>query len=162
VVKEEAMSVLVIVKIAADKAAFEKLVAERGEEMKAISARGRAAGAIHHRFGLGADGTIVVLDEWNSAEASMAFFDDPEIASVMQDTGAQGPPELLIVEALETADQFRSFDTNASYLHQSWTRSSGSPSAVTARSRGVRDAFVGNVTCRGGHDHWRQCSGQSK
>ncbi|ERR1700692_1657593 len=100
------MSVLVIVKIAADKAAFEKLVADRGDEMKAISARGKAAGALHHRFGLGADGTVVVLDEWNSAEAFMKFFDDPEIAAVMQDSGAQGPPEVTIVEAIETSDQF--------------------------------------------------------
>jgi hypothetical protein len=106
VVKEEVMSVLVIVKIAADKAAFEKLVADRGDEMKAISARGKAAGALHHRFGLGADGTVVVLDEWNSAEAFMKFFDDPEIAAVMQDSGAQGPPEVTIVEAIETSDQF--------------------------------------------------------
>jgi quinol monooxygenase YgiN len=100
------MSVFVIVTIKADKAAFERVVAERGDEMKAIAARGKAAGAIHHRFGLGADGTVVVLDEWNSAEAFQKFFDDPEIAQIMQDSGAQGPPDVLVVEALETADQF--------------------------------------------------------
>ncbi|MCU1363798.1 MAG: hypothetical protein JWM55_1626 [Acidimicrobiaceae bacterium] len=100
------MSVIVIVKVGADKAAFEKVVAERGDEMKAISARGKAAGAIHHRFGLGADGTVVVLDEWNSAEAFTKFFGDPEIAAIMQDSGAKGPPEVLIVEAIETSDQF--------------------------------------------------------
>jgi hypothetical protein len=100
------MSVLVIVKIAADKAAFEKLVAERGDDMKAIGAKGKAAGAISHRFGLGADGTVVVLDEWDSAEAFTKFFNDPEIAAIMQDSGAQGPPEVTIVEAIETADKF--------------------------------------------------------
>lgn len=99
------MSVLVFVKVAADKAAFEKVVAERGDDMKVISTRGKAAGAIHHRFGLGADGTVVVLDEWNSAEAFMKFFDDPEIAAIMQDSGAMGPPEVTIVEAIETSDQ---------------------------------------------------------
>ena len=77
-----------------------------GDEMKAISTRGRAAGAIHHRFGLGTDGTVVVLDEWSSAEAFQKFFDDPEIAQIMQDSGAQGSPDVLIVEALETSDQF--------------------------------------------------------
>ena len=100
------MSVFVIVKIAADKAAFEKVIAERGDQMKTIASRGKAAGAIHHRFGLGADGTVVVLDEWESAGAFQAFFDDPEIAGIMQDSGAQGPPDVLIVEAIETADQF--------------------------------------------------------
>jgi hypothetical protein len=100
------MSVLVIVKIAADKAAFEKVVADHGDEMKTISARGKAAGAIHHRFGLGDDGTVVVLDEWSSAEAFMKFFDDPEIAAIMKDSGASGPPEVVIVEAIETVDQF--------------------------------------------------------
>jgi heme-degrading monooxygenase HmoA len=67
------VSVLVFVKVAANKAAFEKVVAERGDDMKVISTRGKAAGAIHLRFGLGADGTVVVLDEWNSAEAFMKF-----------------------------------------------------------------------------------------
>lgn len=100
------MSVLVIAKLKANKAAFEKNIAAKGEEMKAISARGKAAGAIHHRFGLGADGTVVVLDEWDNAEAFQAFFQDPEIAALMQDSGAEGPPEVLIVEALETPDQF--------------------------------------------------------
>jgi len=100
------MSVFVIVKVKADKAAFERVVAERGQEMKAISSRGKAAGAIHHRFGLGTDGTLVVLDEWSSAEAFQKFFDDPEIAKIMQDSGAQGPPDVLIVEAIETPDQF--------------------------------------------------------
>jgi|ERR1700722_3954922 len=100
------MSVLVIVKAAADKAAFEKVMADREDAMKTIAARGKAAGAIHHRFGLGADGTVVVLDEWKSAEAFTKFFDDPEIAAIMQDSGAKGPPEVLIVEALETSDQF--------------------------------------------------------
>ena len=100
------MSVLVIVTIKADKAAFERLVSERGDEMKAISSRGRAAGAIHHRFGLGADGTVVVVDEWSNAEAFQQFFQDPEIAKVMADAGAREAPEVLIVDALETPDQF--------------------------------------------------------
>lgn len=100
------MSVLVIVKIKADKAAFERLIAERGDEMKAISSRGKAAGALSHRFGMNDDGTVVILDEWDSAESFQKFFSDPEIAAVMQDSGVQGPPEFLIVEALDTPDQF--------------------------------------------------------
>jgi heme-degrading monooxygenase HmoA len=100
------MTVLVIVKIAADKAAFEKLIAERGDEMKEISSRGKAAGAVHHRFGLNDDGTVVVLDEWDSEENFHKFFSDPEIGAIMQDSGAKGPPEFLIVNALTTPDQF--------------------------------------------------------
>ena len=71
-----------------------------------ISSRGMAAGAIHHRFGLGADGTVVILDEWSSAEAFQKFFDDPEIAAIMQDSGVTSPPDVVIFEALETPDQF--------------------------------------------------------
>jgi len=100
------MSVLVIATMKADKTRFETVIADRGEDMKVISARGKAAGAIHHRFGMGADGTVVILDEWSSAEAFQKFFSDPEIAAIMQDSGVQGPPEVLIVEALETPDQF--------------------------------------------------------
>jgi quinol monooxygenase YgiN len=74
--------------------------------MKAISSRGKVAGAIHHRFGMSDDGTVIILDEWNNAEAFQKFFSDPEIAALMQDSGAQGPPEVVIVQALETPDQF--------------------------------------------------------
>src|SRR5580704_9073869 len=72
------MSVLVIATMKADKAAFERLIAERGDEMKAISSRGKAAGAIHHRFGMSDDGTVIIIDEWNNAEAFQKFFSDPE------------------------------------------------------------------------------------
>jgi hypothetical protein len=102
----ELMSVLVIVKVAANRAAFEKVIAERGDQFKVISERGRAAGALHHRFGVGDDGTVVVVDEWESAGAFQAFFDDPEIMKIMQDSGAQGPPEVVIVDALDTVDMF--------------------------------------------------------
>ena len=100
------MSVLVIVKLKANRDAFAKIIAERGEEMAAISARGKAAGAIHHRFGLGDDGTVVVLDEWDSAEHFSKFFDNPEIAQLMADGMIEGPPEVTIVDAVASADQF--------------------------------------------------------
>jgi hypothetical protein len=100
------MSVIVIVKLKGDKVAFEKLIAERGQEMKEISTRGQAAGAIHHRFGANADGTIVIVDEWNNAESFQKFFSDPEIAELMKGSGVEGAPEFLIVDALDTPDQF--------------------------------------------------------
>ncbi|HEV3212996.1 MAG TPA: hypothetical protein VGZ03_06325 [Acidimicrobiales bacterium] len=100
------MSVLVVATLRANKAAFEKLVAERGDDLRAAAARGKAAGAIHHRFGLGDDGTVIIVDEWNSAESFQAFFGDPEIAGLMEASGVTGPPEVVIVQALDTPDQF--------------------------------------------------------
>jgi hypothetical protein len=100
------MSVLVIMTVQADKAAFEKLIAERGDVFEAISGRAKAAGAIHHRFGIGSDGTVVSVDEWDRAESFQKFFDDPGIAATMQDAGVTAPPQVTIVEALTTPDQF--------------------------------------------------------
>jgi hypothetical protein len=100
------MSVLITVTIPADVDAFRALAAESPERFTAISHRGRELGAIHHRFGVG-DGAVLVIDEWDSAEAFNSFFEgNEEIAAVMQDAGATGPPAIAIYEALESADQF--------------------------------------------------------
>jgi hypothetical protein len=55
---------------------------------------------------MGADGTVVIIDEWDEAGNFEKFFDDPAIAELLAQSGVEGPPEILIVEALETADQF--------------------------------------------------------
>ena len=100
------MTVLVTVTIPGDTDQFRAFVADNGDQIKAISDEGRAAGAIHHRFGIG-DGEIVVFDEWDSAESFQGFFEGNEaIAEVMQGAGASGPPVARFYEAIETADQF--------------------------------------------------------
>ena len=66
----------------------------------------KAAGAIHHRFGVG-DGCVVVNDEWESAEAFEKFFSNPDLAAFIGSVGAAPePPELIIAEAVASPDQF--------------------------------------------------------
>jgi hypothetical protein len=99
------MSSLVVVVVKADVEKFKAFAAENGEVMKQIAERGRAAGAIHHRFGA-ANGNVVVIDEWENGDEFQKFFGDPDIAKVMQESGAQGEPQVFIVDALDTPDQF--------------------------------------------------------
>ena len=67
---------------------------------------GKAAGGIRHRFAVG-DGELLVLDEWETAEAFHAFFDGNEaIAAVMREAGASGPPVTVFYEALDTPDRY--------------------------------------------------------
>lgn len=99
------MSVLCVVKVPGDVAKAKAAFVERAEEMRAIAGRGKAAGAIHHRFGIG-DGFVLVSDEWDTAEHFETFFSNPELHAFMATMGATGAPEITIVESLTTADQF--------------------------------------------------------
>jgi quinol monooxygenase YgiN len=101
------MSYLILVKVRGDVAAFTRAMDERADEFKQIGERGRAAGAIHHRFGI-ADGAVVVVDEWDSPAAFEKFFTDPDmqafVASIGGDTSA--PPEMWVSEAVRSPDEF--------------------------------------------------------
>src|ERR1700752_4008346 len=100
------MSVLVIGKFQGDTAKFRQALQERGEEFANVGERAQAAGAIHHRFGVG-DGFVVVVDEWETPEKVEGFFADPELQEFIASTGASsGPPDLTITEAVASADQF--------------------------------------------------------
>jgi quinol monooxygenase YgiN len=80
---------------------------ERTDELEQVHERAVAAGAIHHRFGV-ADGAVIVVDEWDSADAFEKFFTDPDmqafVASIGGDTSS--PPEMWVSEALSTPDEF--------------------------------------------------------
>jgi quinol monooxygenase YgiN len=82
-------------------------LAERGDEFAKIAEDAKAKGAVHHRFGIG-DGFVLVVDEWQSAEAFTQFFSNPElqtfIASVGGDTSA--PPDITVTEAISSPDEF--------------------------------------------------------
>jgi hypothetical protein len=84
---------------------FRRFLANDSERLVALADRARAVGAIHHRFGIG-DGFVVVIDEWESAEAFQSFLQDEQVAEVMRDSGAQSQPEVEITEAVSSADQF--------------------------------------------------------
>ena len=99
------MSVIVIVKIPGDTSKARASFDSRGDEMKGIAERGKAAGALSHKFAEG-NGEILVIDEWESKEAFEGFFNDPAIATLMAESGASGPPVIAFYEKIETADAF--------------------------------------------------------
>lgn len=101
------MSVLVTTKFAGDTAVFQKAVAERGDEFAKIADEAKAAGAIHHRFGVG-DGFVIVVDEWDSPAAFEKFFSDPALQAHIASCGADpnSAPEITVTEAIESADEF--------------------------------------------------------
>ena len=100
------MSVLVIAKFQGDTAKFRQALADRGDEFAKIVDDARAAGAIHHRFGVG-DGFVVVQDEWDTAEHFQQFFADPSLQAFIGSTGAAStPPEITVSEAVSSSDQF--------------------------------------------------------
>ena len=100
------MSVLVIAKFQGDTEKFRLALAERGDEFAKIADGARAAGAIHHRFGVG-DGFVVTLDEWESAEQFQQFFADPSLQAFIGSVGAAPlAPEVIVSEAVSSSDQF--------------------------------------------------------
>jgi hypothetical protein len=72
------MSVLVITKIQGDTAAFRQALTERAGEFEKITDGSRAAGAIHHRFGIG-DGFVLVVDVWETVGQFEQFFSNPDL-----------------------------------------------------------------------------------
>jgi hypothetical protein len=74
--------------------------------MQRISAAGKAAGAVRHCFA-GGDNEVLVIDEWPDEQSFQEFFaNQPEIADVMREGGAQGPPQISFYRILSTPDQF--------------------------------------------------------
>jgi quinol monooxygenase YgiN len=100
------VSVLIVGKFQGDTATFRQALADRADEFAKIADTARAAGGIHHRFGVG-DGFVVIVDEWESVEQFQQFFADPDLQAFIGSVGAApGPPELIISEAVASADQY--------------------------------------------------------
>jgi quinol monooxygenase YgiN len=100
------MSVLVIAKFQGDTGKFRQALADRADEFAKRGEEGRAAGALHHRFGIG-DGFVVVVDEWESVEHFHKFFGDPDLQAFISSIGAApGEPEITVTEAVASPDQF--------------------------------------------------------
>jgi quinol monooxygenase YgiN len=100
------MSVLVIVKFQGDTAAFSQALADRAGEFAKIADQARAAGGIHHRFGLG-DGYVVLVDEWESVGHFQEFFGQPDLQAFIGSVGAAPvPPEITVAEAITSPDQY--------------------------------------------------------
>jgi hypothetical protein len=100
------MSVLVIAKFEGDTATFRQALGTRAGEFVKYADMARAAGGIHHRFGVG-DGFVTVVDEWASVEQFQAFFSQPELQTFIGSTGAApAPPEIIVAEAVASPDQY--------------------------------------------------------
>ena len=101
------MSVLVTIKMSGDVATFRAALTDRGDDFVAISERGKAAGAVHHRFGIG-DGFVLVVDEWEAADQFEKFFSDPELQKFIGEVGGDvsSPPDITITEAVSSPDEF--------------------------------------------------------
>ncbi len=99
------MGVLVTMKVKGDTHQFRRFLDSDADRLREISKAAQAAGCVHHRFGVG-DGFVLVIDEWESAEAFQRFIGSDEIAEVMREAGAQSEPEIEFTEAVESPDQF--------------------------------------------------------
>ena len=99
------MSVLIIGKFPGDTAVFKKVLTDRADELVGVSEQARAAGAIHHRFGVG-DGFVILVDEWDSPQHFEQFFGRPDIQALTGEMGASGPPEITIVEATASPSDY--------------------------------------------------------
>jgi hypothetical protein len=100
------MSVLVIGKFQGDTAAFRQALGDRAGEFVKYGDMARAAGGVHHRFGVG-DGFVIIVDEWESVEQFQQFFSNPELQAFIGSVGAApAPPEMIVAEAVASPDQY--------------------------------------------------------
>lgn len=100
------MSVVMTMRVNADTEAFRNFVRSNVDLLMGISEDARSNGCIHHQTAVG-DGYVMVIDEWETADAFMGWFKDNEaVARVMGEAGVQGEPEISIGEALKSPDEF--------------------------------------------------------
>ena len=101
------MPVLMTFRVKADAAELERRAADNPGRMQALSEDAKRRGALSHRFYAADDGTIMVVDTWESAEAFQEFFaSHPEIQDLMQEVGVTSEPEVTFWRELETHDEF--------------------------------------------------------
>ena len=100
------MSVLVIGKFQGDTAVFSQALIDRAGEFAKIADMAKAAGGIHHRFGVG-EGFVVMVDEWESVEHFQQFFANPDLQAFIGSVGAApAPPEITVAAAVTSPDQY--------------------------------------------------------
>jgi heme-degrading monooxygenase HmoA len=102
------MSVLMTLRIEGDPGRIEQALTSDGDRLKTVSDRSKDKGAIHHRFYASADGSgVLVVDEWESAEAFQQFFaESSEIPQMMSEAGVTSQPEATFWTELDTPDKF--------------------------------------------------------
>jgi len=101
------MSVIMTFVAAGDPDELERRAAQNPDAMRSIAERAKENGLIAHRF-YGADGKIMVVDEWPDPESFQAFFAEqqPQIEPIMQEAGVTSEPEVVFWRKLETDDDY--------------------------------------------------------
>jgi heme-degrading monooxygenase HmoA len=100
------MPVIMTFVVPGDPDELERRAAENPEAMRSIADRAQEQGLTAHRF-YGADGKIMVVDEWPDAESFQRFFEQnkAEIEPMMRDAGVTGEPEITFWRKLDTRDE---------------------------------------------------------
>ncbi len=101
------MSVIMTLQVSGDPAGAERYAAENQEAMRAIVDGAVEHGLIAHRF-YGADGQILVVDEWPDEQSCQRFFAEtqPQIQLIMDAAGATGEPHPVFWRKLEMHDDY--------------------------------------------------------
>jgi heme-degrading monooxygenase HmoA len=100
------MSVLITLRLAGDPSRLEQFASEHAETLEGIADRARASGCLSHRFYGSDDGQVLVVDEWESAEAFQKFFESTtEIPAMMADVGVTSEPDVTFWRKLDTNDE---------------------------------------------------------
>ena len=80
---------------------------EHGDLMVRVSEEGRGKGAVHHCFVEEPDGSVLVIDEWDSEESYLSFFQNQaDIPKVAEAAGVTGMPTHTTYRIIDTADRF--------------------------------------------------------
>ncbi len=88
------MGVLMTLRVKGDVAKLEQLWNDEPNMIRAIAERGKAAGAIHHRFWKG-EGEVFVVDEWPDEKSFHDFFaSSPDIADIMKRCDVTTEPQI--------------------------------------------------------------------
>ena len=100
------MSVIMTFLVHGDPDELERRAAQNPDGMRAISEAAKEHGLIAHRF-YGADGRIMVVDEWPDPESFQRFFEvrREEIEPMMREVGVSGEPEITFWRKLDTHDE---------------------------------------------------------
>jgi heme-degrading monooxygenase HmoA len=95
------MSVMMTMRVAGDAAKVEH---EDRAMMQSIVAKAKQHGLVSHHF-YGSDTEILVVDEWPDEESFRRFFEaSPEIAGIIERSGARAEPEITFWRTLDTGD----------------------------------------------------------
>src|SRR5262249_33204565 len=101
--KEALMSVILTFIANGDPDKLERPTGDNPDGMRAIADGAVAHGLIAHRF-YGAEGQIMVIDEWPDPESFQRFWEEmsPEIEPMMREVGVTGEPNVTFWRRLET------------------------------------------------------------